>query len=763
LSIKVKLSLIISSTLIAIMLFNIVLSYFSTKENMREDSENKMNATAKQIAIEFEQARTGAEYVEQLIGEKLYMASIAVARELDPDIHQIRNEDLKQLSRRLGISHIALLAPDRGKMVIQRSSNLSDMGLVANNWYYGYPAFQQFIHPADLKNDKPLERFWPAPFNTSARTDLTDKRSFYEDGKRNYTICTYMLESDLKDYKRISDMDEIVRKTIEANPNILEVTGIDPRLFRLASALDLSNPLEDRVGYFHTEQPIKFGSYTYVDPINDIEYVQKAARGEYISYEAEINGEHVIKSFIPVSDDDSYLISIVMDYKMISSVLNEQLVNYIAISIVLLEIMIITSYLIAGRMIRPVQSILDKVNDVANGHFGARLKIKSKDELGLLARRINMMARNLSIYTNQLQQTYEENRAMKEYLESFINQTADAIHVVDLEGRVILANYAFQQLFGWNTEQIIGKHLTIIPESRQEEEERVMNWLVSGKNLMARETQRMTKDGRLVDVSVSTSAIYDENGNCIAFASITRDVTEHKKMEELLRRSEKLTTVGQLAAGVAHEIRNPLTTLRGFLQFQQQKKVLNLNHTDIMLSELDRINLIVSEFLILAKPQAVHFQKKDVRFILGDVISLLDSQANMVNIHFDTHFTPEPCVIECEENHLKQVFINIFKNAFEAMPSGGTIKLITEIWNEKDVRVQIIDHGYGIPEENISKLGQPFYTDKETGTGLGLMVSQRIIHNHKGTMEITSVVNEGTTVTILLPVLYEVQLDNPMG
>ncbi|MBJ8192883.1 HAMP domain-containing protein, partial [Bacillus cereus] len=95
-----------------------------------------------------------------------------------------------------------------------------------------------------------------------------------------------------------------------------------------------------------------------------------------------------------------------------------------------LEIMIITRYLIAGRMIRPVQSILDKVNDVANGHFGARLKIKSKDELGLLARRINMMARNLSIYTNQLQQTYEENRAMKEYLESFINQTADAIHVV---------------------------------------------------------------------------------------------------------------------------------------------------------------------------------------------------------------------------------------------------------------------------------------------------------------------------------------------
>jgi two-component system, sporulation sensor kinase E len=749
------------------MLCNIVLSYYSTKENLREDSETKMLATARQIAIEVDQAQTAKTYVEQLIDDKLHLASRAIANELSHDIGQVTNEQLVELSAKFGISHISLLVPGEKKTTIVKSSNLADLNVQTNDWYFGYGEYQNFLRPTiwlELAQEKTSELFWPAPFEASQISVREEQRSFFVDNKRNYIINAYMLNRDLKDYYRISKMDDIVQKSIKANSNILEVTGIHPQLFKHISAL--SPPLnnqEEREGYYRALQPISFGTYAYMDPSKDIENVQKAAQGEYVTYETELHGKHVMKSFIRISNDTPYVISIVMDYKVISSVLNEQLVNNIAISIVLLEMMVISSYLIAGRMIRPIQSILHKVNDVANGNFGARLKVKSKDELGLLSRRINMMARNLSIYTNQLQQTYEENRAMKEYLESFINQTSDAIHVVDLEGRVILANYAFQQLFGWQPDQVIGKQVNIIPESKLEEEEEVLRMLASGEHLMARETQRCTKDDRMIDVSVSTSAIYDDNGKCIAFASITRDVTESKKMEELLRRSEKLTTVGQLAAGVAHEIRNPLTTLRGFLQFQQQRNVLNLNHTDIMLSELDRINLIVSEFLILAKPQAVHFQKKDVRFILGDVISLLDSQANMVNIHFDTFFTQERCVIECEENHLKQVFINISKNAFEAMPSGGTIQLRIEIWNETYVRVQIIDQGHGIPAENIPMLGQPFYTDKETGTGLGLMVSQRIIHNHKGTLEITSVVNEGTTVTILLPVSPEGETEPSNG
>ncbi|MNC21457.1 Sporulation kinase E [compost metagenome] len=313
-------------------------------------------------------------------------------------------------------------------------------------------------------------------------------------------------------------------------------------------------------------------------------------------------------------------------------------------------------------------------------------------------------------------------------------------------------NSAFEDLYGWSAEEIIGSKLDFVPPFKAEEgfEWHSEQELEQGRSFVLAETIRLHKDGTEVNVSISESPIYNEEGQIAAFITISRDMTEHNKMEDLLRRSEKLTTVGRLAAGVAHEIRNPLTTLRGFLQMQQSMKMINEMHTDIMLSELDRINLIVSEFLILAKPQAVHFEVKDVRFTLGDVISFLDSEAHLHNIEFQVDFSQTPILIHCEENQLKQVFINVLKNAMEAMPTGGMIKLLVEEDDRKAV-IRVIDQGEGISKERLKKLGEPFYTNKEKGTGLGLMVSQRIIEAHKGLLEFDSELGKGTVVTVTLP------------
>jgi two-component system, sporulation sensor kinase E len=395
---------------------------------------------------------------------------------------------------------------------------------------------------------------------------------------------------------------------------------------------------------------------------------------------------------------------------------------------------------------------LGKVNDVADGHFDFRLKVRRKDELGQLANRINAMIRNLGHYTSRLKQMYEENRAVKEHLESIINQTADAIHITDLEGKVLRVNRAFEQLYGFRSREVEGRNLKIIPPEAEEEMKRQHAQLVEGMSITSNETTWMKKDGTRVEVSVSTAPVRDEAGEITALISVSRDITSRNRMEELLRRSEKLTTVGQLAAGVAHEIRNPLTTLRGFLQLQQESNKLNHRHLDLMLSELDRINLIVGEFLILAKPQAVHFQNRDIRFILGDVISLLDSQAHLHGVEFVLRASSDSAMVHCEENQLKQVFINLLKNGMEAMPNGGSIHIkLKHDEQSKRVRIEIRDEGIGIPEEMMPKLGEPFFTNKESGTGLGLMVSQRIIQSHKGMMDIKSVMNKGTTVIIELP------------
>ncbi|MGV2963528.1 PAS domain S-box protein [Paenibacillus sp. AGC30] len=754
-SIKTKLSMIMSCSVLVILVLNIALSYYTTEENLRQDSENKMVLTAKQIAIAVEQNQYSSDYVKRQIGNNLWLAAVMAAEELDPDINNITNEELVRLSQKVGVSHISLMEQTDDDIVVSRSSDPREIGLSTKSMTYWYQAFKQLFEKQQvtIPQGQKLEHFWSDGFeySTSSPSDI-DIWGYYHDGKRNYIINPFYNNTEVDDYVKISSPDEILNKIREVNPSILEITGINPLTFGSPNMGD-----DGRDSNFSklNNRPIRFGTYQYGSTNEDHRAVVRAIRtGQNVSFVSETHEQKVLKSFIPIftPNQSSYVISIVMDYKQISSMVSEQLVSHASISLVLLEIVIFGSYLLAGYITRPIQSILGKVNDVAEGHFDFRLKVRRKDELGQLANRINAMIRNLGHYTSRLKQMYEENRAVKEHLESIINQTADAIHITDLEGKVLRVNRAFEQLYGFRSREVEGRNLKIIPPEAEEEMKRQHAQLVEGMSITSNETTWMKKDGTRVEVSVSTAPVRDEAGEITALISVSRDITSRNRMEELLRRSEKLTTVGQLAAGVAHEIRNPLTTLRGFLQLQQESNKLNHRHLDLMLSELDRINLIVGEFLILAKPQAVHFQNRDIRFILGDVISLLDSQAHLHGVEFVLRASSDSAMVHCEENQLKQVFINLLKNGMEAMPNGGSIHIKLKHDEQlKRVRIEIRDEGIGIPEEMMPKLGEPFFTNKESGTGLGLMVSQRIIQSHKGMMDIKSVMNKGTTVIIELP------------
>ncbi|CAM4368443.1 PAS domain S-box protein [Paenibacillus alkaliterrae] len=515
------------------------------------------------------------------------------------------------------------------------------------------------------------------------------------------------------------------------NPNIKEITVFDQDTFK-----------------------VPYGTYTYLDSTSDNSVAGAAEKKDFMLRKMKINGKPYFRSYYSMEGPGNYIISIVYDREGINELIRRERYDTLMYTGITMLLVLFISYWLVGAMIRPLKDILWKVNEVSSARFHQPIQIKRKDEFGLLALKINAMSQNLSIYMNKLRRAFEENRRMKEHLESFINHTSDAIHLTDLDGKVIQVNRAFDLLFGYEEEEAIGLINPTLPESHKAEKKQMLNQLLAGKVLQAQETMRMTKSGELIPVSVTISPIRDSDGSIRAFASISRDMRSRNKMEELLRRSEKLTTVGQLAAGVAHEIRNPLTTLRGFLQLQQESKKLTLTHVSLMLSELDRINLIVGEFLILAKPQATRFVTKDVRDVLQDVIALMNSEAILHNIEFRVSFTDDSCRISCEENQLKQVFINLLKNAIEAMPSGGFIHIHITCRREH-ISISITDEGEGIPDEIIPNIGDPFFTGKETGTGLGIMVSQRIINSHKGTMDIKSQVNVGTTVNIMLPALKE--------
>ena len=235
--------------------------------------------------------------------------------------------------------------------------------------------------------------------------------------------------------------------------------------------------------------------------------------------------------------------------------------------------------------------------------------------------------------------------------------------------------------------------------------------------------------------------------------TVIRDVTERKALQEQLQKSDTLMVVGELAAGIAHEIRNPMTALKGFIQLLESSiKEDHSLYFKVITSELKRIESTITEFLVLAKPQAIQFQFHDLQKIMMDTLDLLHGQALMHNIQFEfVHESALPQIF-CEPNQMKQVFINIIKNAIEVMQDGGNIRIQIKRENEEEMHVIIQDEGEGIPKDKINKLGEPFYTTKERGTGLGLMVSFKIIKDHKGRIHVESEVGVGSTFHIYLPI-----------
>ncbi|AZV42551.1 PAS domain S-box protein [Peribacillus asahii] len=257
--------------------------------------------------------------------------------------------------------------------------------------------------------------------------------------------------------------------------------------------------------------------------------------------------------------------------------------------------------------------------------------------------------------------------------------------------------------------------------------------------------------GGWVYVEAWGTPVLDGNNEVEHLVIVARDISERKKADQLIRKSEKLSVAGQLAAGVAHEIRNPLTSIKGFIQLLQ-KETNNPLYTDVILSEIDRLEDIVQGFLSLAKPQAPQMKEIDGRLLLQQVVLLFETQALLKNVQIVQEYSENLPLIYCDGNQMKQVYMNILQNAVEAMPNGGVIK-IQVLWHSADsILFRFIDQGQGISKERIKNIGEPFFSTKEKGTGLGLMVSQKIVQEHGGTMGIDSTVNQGTTVDVILPI-----------
>ncbi len=359
------------------------------------------------------------------------------------------------------------------------------------------------------------------------------------------------------------------------------------------------------------------------------------------------------------------------------------------------------------------------------------------------------------------QQMQDRNKSMEEalisregYLNLFFETAKDAMAVFDKENRVIAINPAFEELYGWSAEDSYGKKIKPYPAEKEEIADLQALELLKGKSFTLLDTVDMKRDGTKFHAQITLSPIFDKQQKVIATSVISRDITYQKESEQLILQSEKLKLAGEIAAGVAHEIRNPMTVISGFIQIMQQDPAHPYpRYTELIHSELERINLIISEFLVLAKPQASVAKEYSLRELLNNITLLFSSEFNLKGIVFTESWISDRDYLLCGEEHsLKQVFINLFKNAAESIKPVGNIELSVSLSEEKMVSIKIADSGSGISPDSLKRIYEPFYTTKENGTGLGLLISQKIIQDHGGILNISSEVGKGTTAEVKLPI-----------
>ncbi|WP_066305071.1 PAS domain S-box protein [Bacillus sp. FJAT-29814] len=337
----------------------------------------------------------------------------------------------------------------------------------------------------------------------------------------------------------------------------------------------------------------------------------------------------------------------------------------------------------------------------------------------------------------------------KRAFRDLVEHSPDAVVITDFNDILFINETGFELLGAETSDEILAKRfLDFIHPVDHRKAREMIETVHNGDTIDFQEYKITRMDDTFFDAEIKGIPTYFNNQS--AQHIIIRDITERKKTQDLLLHSEKLSVAGQLAAGIAHEVRNPLTAIKGFLQLMEVQ-LDNKAYVEIIQSEIERIELILSELLVLSKPQESKIETVDLILLIEEIKTLIDTQAIMNNvlIYIETDF--KQLLVNCDKNQLKQVFINFFKNSIEAMPDGGTVTVELKRVGTDKVKIFFKDTGVGIPPHVLKRIGEPFFTTKEGGTGLGIMISKQIIENHHGSVHFWSD-DQGTIIEVILPV-----------
>ncbi|MDQ0217684.1 PAS domain-containing sensor histidine kinase [Peribacillus cavernae] len=398
----------------------------------------------------------------------------------------------------------------------------------------------------------------------------------------------------------------------------------------------------------------------------------------------------------------------------------------------------------ASRVVRPVMALINQVQDYKEGKRKAFHIVHTNDEIEDLSLVLSEMATELR----------EKERSMFYILESI----PYCVITTDQDGRIMTFNKGAEELMLYNREEVLGKSIFDLPIKHNIHEFVLLKTLKEGKSFEEVESYIIDKQKQTHDVRIYTSLFKGEQNEYIGSLLVIRDVSERKKLEEFLRQSERLASLGQLTAGIAHEIKNPLSiiqvaaeTIRLQIDDRLEDKEIIDELTDDILVSSERMNKLLTNFLKLTKDD-VH---NDVSFtdlisVTDEILTLLRKKFSEQDVKVTTDYKTNRAVVKGNRHKLSQMLLNVLLNGLQAMKNGGAIQVT--IRGEADFwQLSVSDTGEGIPEDKLKWIFNPFYSTKPEGTGLGLSIAHEITVQHSGKVWAESIINKGTTIYFQLP------------
>ncbi|MEJ8547816.1 sensor histidine kinase [Brevibacillus borstelensis] len=395
------------------------------------------------------------------------------------------------------------------------------------------------------------------------------------------------------------------------------------------------------------------------------------------------------------------------------------------------------------ELLRPIQSLIEQVREVSKGTFGQQIVYTTKDEFHELAQEFNKMSTSIA-------QLFQQDEARRQVLEEEKNVREQILN--SLPVGVITRHFDSEWVhINQKAKELVRLDAGHFPVAKDPDlwvggPSDQTPWFENRKISLLRE------DGTTFTALVSYVPLrnqYDQEGGwMVAFS----DITEQEQVQDYLHQSEKLAMVGQLAAGAAHEIRNPLTVIYGFIQLLQQRlpeEEKDRHYLPLILQEIERVNHIVTELLMLSKPSEPNYREVLLTEVLHSILPLMKGEAALHGIEI-VDLLEKDTRLEADVEQLKQILLNLMKNSIEAMKHGGSLRIASKVI-DSTVQIRVSDTGSGIPPEHLVRIFDPFFSLKEDGTGLGLPISRRMVENHGGNMQIFSELGKGTEIVITLP------------